>query len=188
MFPYVDQLNFIIALGAVTGLVILFVAILASLVQRKRFPSLVLGKEGKRRVYLLYLAYFLALVGTVMSLVYSEVFGFVPCGLCWIQRVFLYPQIIILGIAAYKRDFSVADTVIVLSALGALFAVDQYLLQMNAPVATVCFASSVESCADPVISEFGFVTFPLVSLTLFLWQIALMVGMKMRATMPAISR
>lgn len=134
--------------------------------------------DEKRYTYIIPFAFLFALFGVTMSLLYSEAFGFVLCGLCWIQRVFLYSQVVIFGIATYRDDISVADIVIALSVLGRLFAIDQYLLQLHIPITTACLTSLAENCADPVISEFGFVTFPFVSFMLFCWQIALMLIIK----------
>lgn len=40
------------------------------------------------------------------SLFYSEIIGFEPCKLCWYQRVFMYPQVIIFGIALWKKKWN----------------------------------------------------------------------------------
>ena len=37
----------------------------------------------------------LSLAAVVGSLSFSEIVGFPPCELCWIQRIFMYPQAII---------------------------------------------------------------------------------------------
>src|SRR3990167_4699677 len=42
----------------------------------------------------------------VISLVYSEYFGFVPCSLCWLQRIALYPQALF-AVMAFKTKESV---------------------------------------------------------------------------------
>ncbi len=179
MFPYLEQLNMLIAVCSLIALAILVIGIVWYTIKRESFTQLY-AKQGEVKVgmYIMYGSFAFALVGTIMSLLYSEVFDFVPCGLCWLQRVFLFPQVVLLGIALYKKDRSVADTLIILSIIGAFFAGYQYILQMTTPVSTVCLASEAESCAIPVISEFGFVTFPLISLILFLWQIALIALVK----------
>ena len=38
------------------------------------------------------------------SLYFSEVADFIPCTLCWYQRIAMYPLVVILGIAAVRRD------------------------------------------------------------------------------------
>src|SRR3989339_385849 len=49
-------------------------------------------------------AWIVALSATLLSLYYSNILGFEPCSLCWWQRVFIYPQAIILGMAYFKKE------------------------------------------------------------------------------------
>ena len=55
--------------------------------------------------HVLKLSLVVVLSGIFGSLFYSEIAGYTPCALCWWQRVFLYPQAIILGIALFKKIF-----------------------------------------------------------------------------------
>ena len=50
------------------------------------------------------LAWIVATVTTLGSLYYSEHAGFVPCELCWYQRIVMYPLVIVLGVAWLRRD------------------------------------------------------------------------------------
>src|SRR4051794_3718163 len=52
----------------------------------------------------LLLAFAVALVCTLGSLYLSEVAHFVPCKLCWYQRIAMYPLVPILGLAALRQD------------------------------------------------------------------------------------
>ncbi|MEK7067519.1 MAG: disulfide bond formation protein B, partial [Patescibacteria group bacterium] len=54
-------------------------------------------------------AFIIALLATLGSLFYSEVAGFEPCKLCWYQRIFMYPQVLLWGIAWWKKDKHIAD-------------------------------------------------------------------------------
>src|SRR4029077_12105400 len=49
-------------------------------------------------------AWVVALVTTAGSLYYSEHLGFIPCELCWYQRILMYPLSIVLGVAWLRRD------------------------------------------------------------------------------------
>lgn len=122
--------------------------------------------------HVLWGAFGLSLLASVMTLVYSEYLGIEPCSLCWWQRIFLYPQVIILGMAAWKKDIYVAEYSIVLSFFGALVALYQHFLQMF-PGSLPCPATGV-SCAQRFLFEFGFVTYPLMAFALF---VLLIVGM-----------
>lgn len=61
----------------------------------------------------------LSLVSTFGSLYFSEVLGLIPCELCWFQRIFMYPILIISLFAFFrnKSKFS-AEIILVLSFLG----------------------------------------------------------------------
>ncbi|MFC6904896.1 disulfide bond formation protein B [Halalkalicoccus tibetensis] len=64
----------------------------------------------------------LAAVATAGSLYFSEVLGLVPCELCWYQRIFMYPLVPILGIAALEGNPRIAPTAMALAIPGATVA------------------------------------------------------------------
>ena len=106
---------------------------------------------------------------TVLSLIYSEYFKFVPCSLCWLQRIAIYPQALMSFIAFKKKDTELFPLYgIALSIFGVIVAIYQYIYQLIPPATRECFApclidGSNADCAVKVINEFGFVTFPLLS-------------------------
>ena len=86
------------------------------------------------RSHALLLAFATALIATLGSLTYSEILGYEPCKLCWIQRIFMYPQALILGLAIWGKHKGVnalLDVSLVLSVIGALVAADHYLMQLG---------------------------------------------------------
>lgn len=114
----------------------------------------------------------LSTLGVLMTLVYSEVFGFVPCGLCWLQRIFLYPQPIILVAGIYQKDARVHLYSMVLSVPGCVIALYQHYLQMGGTEFVGCPASGGD-CAQRILFEFGFMTYPLLSALLFFFLFTL---------------
>lgn len=118
----------------------------------------------------LWVAFALSLFASFMTLVYSDYLGIEPCPLCWWQRVFLYPQVILFGMAAWKRDSYVADYALVLSVFGAAVALYQHALQMLPGSGLPCPATGV-SCAERFLFEFGYITYPLMAFTLFAFLI-----------------
>lgn len=60
-----------------------------------------------------------ASVATVGSLYFSEVLGLIPCELCWYQRIFMYPLVPVLGIAAIENRPEVYRTALALAIPGA---------------------------------------------------------------------
>lgn len=64
------------------------------------------------------LAWLVASVATVGSLVLSEVANFPPCRLCWYQRIAMYPLVVVLGVGWWRREVGARITAAVLAGLG----------------------------------------------------------------------
>ncbi|WP_336362855.1 disulfide bond formation protein B [Halalkalicoccus salilacus] len=60
-----------------------------------------------------------AAVATAGSLYFSEVLGLVPCELCWYQRIFMYPLVVVLGVATIENRPEVYRTALALAIPGA---------------------------------------------------------------------
>lgn len=135
-----------------------------------------LERIGKSAVLV---SFIVALVATLGSLLYSEVIGYEPCKLCWFQRIFMYPEVIILGILLWKRGearTAAVDESIVLSAIGAVIAGYHYLLQAGIAPALPCSATGYSvSCSERFVMSFGYITIPLMTFTAFV-LIALLLG------------
>lgn len=167
MTETVELLNYLLALGTVllqVGIVVLFYLTFARKDMRVRN---VVSKHA------LLLGFLAALGASIMTLVYSEVFGFLPCGLCWLERVFLYPQVVLLGIALWKNDVHIALYSAALSFLGAFIALYHHYIQMGGVDLGICPSSAVD-CSKRILFEFGFVTFPLMAATLFVFLLLIM--------------
>lgn len=120
-----------------------------------------------------WLVFLIALVSMLGSLYYSEVVEYAPCSLCWYQRIAMYPLVVIMGIAAWKRETTIRIYVLPLMVIGALLALYQYIIGYF-PDAEVLGCSLDVSCTERYIWEFGFLDFPFMSLVGFSLMIALM--------------
>ncbi len=115
------------------------------------------------------LAFFVSLFATAISLFYSDVIGFEPCKLCWFQRIFMYPQIFILGLAWFKKDHKIIDYALILAMIGGLFALYHNYIYYGGTSLFPCDAFGLGvSCTKRYVFEFGYITIPLMSLTSFL--------------------
>jgi len=125
--------------------------------------------------YALYFAWLTSLVATGGSLYFSEIRHFVPCQLCWYQRILMYPLVILLGMASYRNDRHLASYILPLSTLGSLLALLHYLEQKvpNFGVDALCQVGV--PCSGQYINLWGFVTIPFLSLVAFVLITALMV-------------
>ena len=118
--------------------------------------------------------FLVSLGGVIFSLVYSEVVGFEPCTLCWYQRLFLYPQVVIFGVGLLKKDRTALTYNLILSVIGALIAAYHYYGQMFDVNALPCSAAEgISPCAIRFFVEFGYITIPMMSLSTFVLLIAL---------------
>ncbi|MFD1360996.1 disulfide oxidoreductase [Lentibacillus salinarum] len=101
-----------------------------------------------------------SLIAALGSLFYSEVLGYVPCELCWIQRILMYPLVIIYGTALVKKDVSMALPGLILSGIGIVVSVYHYLVQKWPTLQDAGEACGVVPCHTAYVNYFGFVTIP----------------------------
>lgn len=131
---------------------------------------------GLLQRYGLYFAWLTALVATGGSLYFSEARHFVPCELCWFQRILMYPLVIVLGIASFRDDRAIAPYVLPMSTLGAMIALYHYLDQKVPALQSVPICGAGNPCAIQWIDWWGFVTIPLLALIAFLLVTLLLIG------------
>ena len=131
------------------------------------------------------LAFLVALIATTGSLFLSEAALFAPCKLCWLQRIFMYPLVVILGVALYKRSLQgfhpyqkredVAPYALSLAVIGGAIAAYHYYLQINpralAPCSDIGFSVS---CSEKFFTYYGYITIPWMALSAFALIILLM--------------
>ena len=166
----ISTVNQTLALLTIAGQIIIFVIIVSFVTKR----SGVLNFFAK---HALAFSLAVALIATLGSLFYSEIAGYEPCKLCWFQRILMYPQAIILGVAWLKKDHSIVLYSIILSSLGALIAGYQYLLQIGLAPSIGCSAVGYSvDCAQRFVMQFAYVTIPMMALTAFLLIISFMIA------------
>ncbi len=119
------------------------------------------------------LAWFVALLATTGSLYFSEVAGFEPCRLCWYQRIAMYPLVIILAIAAARRERAGALYAAALAGIGALVSTYHVLLEWF-PSLDSGACSATTPCTLVWFRVFGFISLPTLALTAFALILTLM--------------
>jgi len=152
-------------------------------------------KKNKKSVYLdfvdkhfLVLSFFIALFASVFPLVYSEIIHFLPCYLCWWQRIFMFPLVFMFGVAFWDKpvrhasqgdaggDRKVIRYVFPLLCAGFLVSAYQnffYYFGENSNLP--CDASGV-SCYQHVVSVFGgYISIPMMALTAFAGLLTLLI-------------
>jgi disulfide bond formation protein DsbB len=114
------------------------------------------------------LAWIVATVTTLGSLYYSEHAGFVPCELCWYQRIVMYPLVIVLGVAWLRRDVQVWKTVLVFVVIGAPLSLYHWLVERVPAFAESSSCSVTVPCTAPYFEKLGFVTLAWMAMSSFL--------------------
>ncbi len=124
------------------------------------------------------LAFIIALTGTLSSLFYSQIAGFAPCSLCTLQRIFLYPQVILLGAALWYKNKKLHVYSIVLSVFGGVLALYNTFLQFGGSPFVPCSSGTSVECAKRYFLEFGYITIPTMAFTAFLLIILLLIAIR----------
>jgi len=119
----------------------------------------------------LWLGWLVAAVCTVGSLYFSEVAHFVPCELCWYQRICMYPMAIVLLVAAIRRDTGIWRYAIGPLLIGIAVAI--YHSQLQAFPEQRTFCSATIPCNVRFVWEFGFVSLPFMALAGFCFIVAM---------------
>jgi Disulfide bond formation protein DsbB len=150
------------------------IGLVALAVSARRSPAARASMDGLRSSLgsgALLAGFVVAALATIGSLFFSEVAHFEPCRLCWYQRIAMYPLVVILGIAAWRRDPGVRRYAAPVAVIGALIATYHYALEWLPWLDSgACSAST--PCTIIWFREFGFISLPYLALSAFLLIVA----------------
>jgi disulfide bond formation protein DsbB len=158
-----------------TLLVTNFLAVLVIMALAGTVAMLVLAASGHRDTVremlgartALWLAALIAVTSMAGSLYLSEEAGFIPCLLCWYQRIAMYPLAILLPIAAVRGDDAIRPYAATLAGIGAVISAYHALLQ-RLPGLPSGSCSVDAPCTAIYVERFGFITIPVMALVGFL--------------------
>jgi disulfide bond formation protein DsbB len=148
--------------GQVLGAILIVIGLLALV--GVRGPLRAVG--GALWGYELWAAFVVAAIATGGSLFLSEVAGFVPCELCWYQRICMYPLSLLTLFAAYHGDYRFARYLLPFPVVGAGVSI-YHLLVENHVIATPAACQVGAGCTVKWINYFGYMTIPTLALTAF---------------------
>ncbi len=109
-------------------------------------------------------AFVVALGATLGSLYFSEIAGFPPCKLCWLQRIAIYPTVLILAVGLIRRDSFVHLYILPLMVFGLVVSIYHNLLYYKVLSDSLAPCELGVSCTTKYIEWLGFLTIPLLSL------------------------
>ncbi|WP_026576808.1 disulfide oxidoreductase [Bacillus sp. UNC438CL73TsuS30] len=115
----------------------------------------------------LLLAWVAAIIATLGSLYFSEVEHFIPCTLCWYQRILMYPLVVILGIAGYRNDLTIYRYVLPLSIIGMIISGYHTVLQKIPYLQQFEMCTTGVPCSKDYLNWLGFITIPMLAFVAF---------------------
>jgi disulfide bond formation protein DsbB len=169
----VDTTLAALAIVAQVAAVAVLVAIVAAAVSPRARAALVGSWEGVA-AQSVWLAWFVAAVATGGSLYFSQIADYVPCQLCWYQRIAMYPLAVVLLVGALLRDRRVALYAAVFPIVGAAISIYHIYIEVNPDKESATCRAGVP-CSTRWIDEFGYVTIPVMALSAFALIAVLMV-------------
>jgi disulfide bond formation protein DsbB len=148
-----------LAVLGLVGQVLVVLLVLALLVARDRVRELLWGYE-------LWAAFVVAAIATGGSLFFSQVAGYIPCEMCWFQRICMYPLSILTLFMAWHGDNRASRYLLPFPLVGAGVSVYHILIE-NHVVATPPQCQVGAGCTVKWIDYFGYMTIPTLALTAF---------------------
>jgi disulfide bond formation protein DsbB len=129
-----------------------------------RFFSLI---EHSRHL-ILYAAWIVSIIAFLGSVTFSEILKLTPCKLCWIQRIFMFPLVFILGVGIVLKDQKIPYYVLPLSLIGLSVSFYHVLLYRGILPESKTFCEAGISCTTKYIEFFGFLSIPMMAFLGFL--------------------
>jgi len=123
--------------------------------------------------------FLIASVATLGSLFFSEIMEFVPCTMCWYQRIFMYPLVLIFLINLLYPDENVFKYSVPLVVVGIIFSMYHNLLMWGIIPESAVPCTQGVPCSTEYFEYLGFVNIPFLSLiSYFLILTLLILGQK----------
>jgi disulfide bond formation protein DsbB len=172
---YVDEANTVftvLTLLANVAFVALVVVGVLALAGGRSLGRRVVGAIGPHAPVV---ALVVAAIATAGSLYYSEIVGYIPCELCWYQRICMYPLFAALAVGVLRRDRSVVWYAAPFVVFGAPVSLYHWLVERVPSFAESSSCSVFVPCSVPYFEELGYVTLAFMALSAFLLVGALLV-------------
>lgn len=113
------------------------------------------------------LIFLVSLIATLGSLYFSEIRLYLPCEMCWYQRIIMYPMVVISLIGVIKEDANARIYLRVFSGAGVLVSAYHYSMQKISFVADSLPACTGVDCTVQYINWSGFITIPFLAFIAF---------------------
>ena len=132
-----------------------------------KYISLVKNNHAE---YATYAVWRISWAGVFGSLFFSEIQGYIPCELCWYQRIVMYPLAIFATVAIIRKEYaSFSYYVLPFAVIGLVMSFYHSLLQWGVITHNLldCSEGAAVPCSNPEIMIFGFITIPFLAFVSF---------------------
>jgi len=116
---------------------------------------------------LVFVCWLVATASTLAALFFSEVMSLPPCVLCWYQRIFIFPLVLLLPAGLFPFDPKVVRYALPLALVGWSIALVHVLITVGLIPEGITPCTQGVPCARNQIEWFGFLSIPLLSLAAF---------------------
>ncbi|MDM5334305.1 disulfide oxidoreductase [Ureibacillus composti] len=120
-------------------------------------------------------AWIVSIIAITGSLFFSEKMGFIPCTLCWYQRILMYPLVLFLGIAFYRNDRDIYKYILPMSLIGIVISGYHYALQKIPSLHEFSTCTNGVPCSGQYINWLGFITIPFLAFVAFTFITVMMI-------------
>lgn len=131
---------------------------------------------------LVFCSWLIATISTLGALFLGEVMGYTPCQLCWYQRIFMFPLVLILAAGLFPLDARVVRYALPTALAGLAIAVYQMLLIHGVIAESITPCTQGVPCSEVQVVWFGFVTIPLLSVAAFSAIVVLLIATHFKAS------
>lgn len=126
-------------------------------------------------------AWLVAAVSTLGALFLGEVMGYTPCTLCWYQRIFMFPLVLVLAAGLFPLDANVIRYSYPLAMGGLGTAVFHFAVTKGYISESVTPCTQGVPCSQVQVEWFGFVSIPVLSVAAFTIIIGLLTASYFKA-------
>ena len=128
----------------------------------------------------LFLAFSISALASAGSLFFSEVMLFMPCVLCWYQRIAMYPLCVLLLMALLRKETYILPYAFALAGIGGMISLYHNLLHWGIIPEDMSPCVQGVPCSTVYINYLGFITIPFLSLCSFLAIIGVLAALRSR--------
>jgi len=124
--------------------------------------------------------FIIASLATLGSLFFSEVMEFIPCSMCWYQRVFMYPLVVMFLVNLLYPDDKLFKYSVPLVLIGLILAIYHNLLMWDIIPESAVPCKQGVPCSTEYFDYLGFINIPFLSLCTYTMIAILLFFLKKR--------